>query len=213
VNCALQRISIIRNQLSNSWLITQRCNNCRQSGRRAESRIAPLTQLLMWASWNEIRRVGLSPCDRISQRIEMNHRNAAPAWFYAWRFFFREKLRRNGEVLRGWSTTTKLRKELHTQNVIAPARQVNAYSLGVAGCAAGSEFAVAEGEGKIRRNGLTLKKRCRHGSQRYAGKPSQRLNVIIEPASTRSREMCSRLKLPQRGQCAFSENAVATFHA
>lgn len=89
----------------------------------------------------------------------------------------------------------------------------NFYSAGVTGCAAAPAFVVPEGEGRIRRNGFTLKKRWRHGSQRYAGKPSQRLKVTIEPASTRSREMCSRLKLPQRGQCAFNENAVATFHA
>ena len=112
-----------------------------------------------------------------------------------------------------WSTTTKLREELHAKNLIAAARHVNFYSPGVTACAADSVFAVAEGEGKIRRNGLTLKKRWRQGSQRYAGKPSQRLNVIIEPDSTRSREMCSRLKLPQRGQCAFNENAEATFQA
>jgi hypothetical protein len=115
-------------------------------------------------------------------------------------------------VLGVWSTTTELREELHAKNLVAAVRPVNIYSLGVAGCAEGCVFVGADGDGKIRRNGFTLKKRWRQGSQRYAGKPNHRFSVIIEPASTRSREMCSRLKLPQRGQCALSEKAVATFH-
>jgi hypothetical protein len=74
--------------------------------------------------------------------------------------------------------------------------------LSVAGAAGAA--GVAAMEGMILRNGLMLKNRKRQGSQRYAGKPSQRFTVIRVPVSTRSREMCSRSKLPQRGQCAFS---------
>lgn len=65
-------------------------------------------------------------------------------------------------------------------------------------------------DGRIRRNGRALKNLWRQGSQRYAGKLSHRFRAIRVPFSTRSDEMCSRSKLPQRGQCVYIENETAT---
>jgi hypothetical protein len=60
--------------------------------------------------------------------------------------------------------------------------------------------------------GKIEKKRLRQGGQRYAGMRTSRKNQLFHPCTT-SREMRFRSKLPQRWQCANSENLTATFIA